>query len=204
VADGIPADALMFPEEHAGAPDPHIWFDVTLWQQAVRTISQTLQEQQPASAAYYRQNTEAYLQQLDSLHQWVGRSLRTIPEQQRVLVTAHDAFGYFGRAYGIEVRGLQGISTLAEYGLRDIQDLVAFLAERRIPAVFIESSVSQKSLENVVAGSRARGHQLRIGGSLFSDALGQAGTPEGTYIGMVRHNVITITQALRSHDHPNN
>lgn len=204
VAGGIPKESLMSPEAHAGAPDPHIWFDVQLWQQAVRTISQAMQQQQPEKAAYYQQNTEAYLLQLDSLHAWVSKTIQTIPTQQRVLVTAHDAFGYFGRAYGIEVRGLQGISTLAEYGLKDIQNLVKFLTDRRIPAVFIESSVSEKSLENVVAGSRARGHELRIGGSLYSDAMGQEGTPEGSYIGMVRHNVNTITQALSSYDHTSN
>lgn len=201
VTTDIPKDKLLIPDGHAGAPDPHIWFDVQLWQVAVKTISRHMQENNPSQAATYQRNTTIYLQQLDSLHFWVKQTLAQIPKDQRVLITAHDAFGYFGVAYDMEVRGLQGISTLAEYGLRDIQDLVAFIARRKIPAVFIESSVSAKALEAVVSGARERGQPLRIGGSLYSDALGPAGTPEGTYIGMVSHNVTTITEALTSHDY---
>lgn len=201
VTESIPTATLMVPEGHAGAPDPHIWFDVALWQQAVKKVSETMQQQQPEQAHYYQQNTERYLKQLDTLHQWVQQTLQTIPEEQRVLITAHDAFGYFGRAYGMEVRGLQGISTLAEYGLRDIQELVSFIVARKIPAVFVESSVSDKALQAVVAGAQERGQPIRIGGSLFSDALGQAGTPEGTYAGMVKHNVTTITNALTANDY---
>lgn len=204
VSENIPAAQLLSTEGHAGAPDPHIWFDVQLWKQAVIKISESMQEHNPANAAAYQQNTEAYLLELDSLDSWVRQTLAQIPREQRVLITAHDAFGYFGRAYDIEVRGLQGISTLAEFGLRDIQELVRFIAERKIPAVFIESSVSAKALEAVVSGSRDRGQPLRIGGSLYSDALGEAGTPEGTYVGMVRHNVNTITQALTTNDQANN
>lgn len=201
VTTAIPKDKLLIPEGHAGAPDPHIWFDVKLWQVAVKTISQSMQKNNPGQAATYQRNTGRYLQQLDSLDLWVQTTLARIPKEQRVLITAHDAFGYFGVAYDMEVRGLQGISTLAEYGLRDIQDLVAFIAARKIPAVFIESSVSAKALEAVVSGARERGQPLRIGGSLFSDALGPAGTPEGTYVGMVRHNITTITEALTTHDY---
>ena len=201
VTTDIPEDKLLIPEGHAGAPDPHIWFDVQLWQIAVKTISQQMQENNPGQAATYQRNTSNYLQQLDSLDLWVHQTLARIPKEQRVLITAHDAFGYFGVAYDMEVRGLQGISTLAEYGLRDIQDLVAFIAARKIPAVFIESSVSAKALEAVVSGARDRGQPLRIGGSLFSDALGPAGTPEGTYVGMVHHNITTITEALTTNDY---
>ena len=200
VTENISPEKLLIPEGHAGAPDPHIWFDVQLWQEAVKTISTAMQEHNPGQAAVYQKNTTRYLQQLDSLDQWVKQTLAEIPEQQRVLVTAHDAFGYFGKAYHVEVKGLQGISTLAEYGLRDIQQLVNFIVERKIPAVFVESSVSEKALEAVVAGAREKGLQIRIGGSLFSDAMGEAGTPEGTYLGMVRHNVNTITEALKSHE----
>lgn len=204
VTEDISKEKLLVPEGHAGAPDPHIWFDVQLWKQAVEKISESLQTLNPEQAALYRQNTQAYLQELDSLNGWVEQTLAQIPAEQRVLITAHDAFGYFGKAYNIEVKGLQGISTLAEYGLRDIQDLVHFIAARKIPAVFVESSVSAKALEAVVSGARERGHSLRIGGSLYSDAMGQAGTPEGTYVGMVRHNVSTITEALSTHDQASN
>lgn len=204
VADGIDKNKLIIPEGHAGAPDPHIWFDVALWRQAVLTISRAMQEQQPGHASLYQQNTEKYLKQLDSLDLWVAQTLSTIPAEQRVLVTAHDAFGYFGKAYAVEVKGLQGISTLAEYGLRDIQELVTFIADRKIPAVFVESSVSEKALEAVVTGARERGHTVRIGGSLFSDAMGQPGTLEGTYLGMVKHNVVTITEALKGNDRTSN
>lgn len=200
VTEDFPKEQLIIPEGHAGAPDPHIWFDVQLWKQAVQKISESMQKQNPAQAAVYQRNTETYLQELDSLDSWVKQTLDKIPAEQRVLITAHDAFGYFGRAYGIEVKGLQGISTMAEFGLRDIQELVTFITARKIPAVFVESSVSAKALEAVVSGAQDRGQPLRIGGSLYSDAMGAAGTPEGTYVGMVRHNVNTITQALTSSD----
>lgn len=197
VSQGIPQDRLLILNEPKGAPDPHIWFDVSLWKEAVKEISKAMQEQDPVHAAYYQKNTEEYLQKLDSLHQEVKEQIQTIPAPQRVLITAHDAFSYFGQAYGMEVRGLQGISTLSEYGVQDISQLVSFLVERNIKAVFVESSVSPKALEAVVEGARQRGWQVKIGGSLYSDAMGEAGTPQGTYTGMVRHNVRTITEALR-------
>ena len=197
VAAGIPEKDLIILNQPRGAPDPHIWFDVSLWMQAVKTISQSMQENDPAHAAYYQERTQAYLQELQSLDAYVQTQLAAIPPQQRTLVTAHDAFSYFGQAYGIEVRGLQGISTLSEYGIQDIQNMVDFLVAEQIKAVFVESSVSPKALEAVVEGARQRGHAVRIGGSLYSDALGEAGTPEGNYTGMVRHNVETIRKALQ-------
>lgn len=197
VAAGIPETELIILNQPRGAPDPHIWFDVSLWMEAVKTISQSMQEHDPAHAAYYQERTQAYLQELESLDKEVQQQLAAIPPQQRTLVTAHDAFSYFGRAYGIEVRGLQGISTLSEYGIQDIQNMVDFLVEEQIKAVFVESSVSPRALEAVVEGARQRGHAVRIGGSLYSDALGEAGIPEGNYTGMVRHNVETIRRALQ-------
>ena len=197
VSAGIPPSELIILNQPKGAPDPHIWFDVQLWMQAVENISLQMQAHDTAHAAYYKERTAAYLQQLDSLDQFVRTQISQIPPEQRILVTAHDAFSYFGRAYGIGVRGLQGISTLSEYGIQDIQKLVDFLVEKKIKAVFIESSVSPKALEAVVEGARQRGHPLRIGGSLYSDALGEAGSPEGTYAGMLRHNVETIRKALQ-------
>lgn len=197
VSGDIPEEKLLILNQPKGAPDPHIWFDLGLWQEAVKTISQSLQQQDPARAAYYQERTENYVARLEKLHQKLLEQIASIPVQQRVLVTAHDAFSYFGRAYDIEVRALQGISTLSEYGLQDVSRLVGFLAERNIKAVFIETSVSPKALEAVVEGARQRGHQVRIGGSLYSDALGEADGPAGNYIGMVRHNVRTITNALK-------
>jgi manganese/zinc/iron transport system substrate-binding protein len=135
--------------------------------------------------------------QLDSLHKAIRVQLLTIPEEQRVLITAHDAFGYFGRAYNIQVRGLQGISTVAEFGLRDVTELVDFIIERKIKAIFVESSISPKSIEAVEEGCRKKNWQVKIGGNLYSDAMGEAGTPEGTYIGMVNANVKTIVEALK-------
>lgn len=177
--------------------DPHIWFDVKLWQQAVMHIADTLAAIDMKNRNYFRANATAYLQQLDSLHEWVYSEVRSIPEERRVLITAHDAFGYFGSAYGIDVRGLQGISTVSEFGLQDISRLVDTIAARRIKAVFVESSVPKRSIEAVVAGVRERGHEVAIGGELYSDAMGEPGTPEGTYTGMVRANVNTIVGALK-------
>jgi len=196
VAEGVPTSKLIKVDEAADSYDPHLWFDVSLWELVGANLTERLCATDTANATTYRNNFSAYRQSLQSLHQWVGEQLAAIPEGQRVLVTAHDAFTYFGAAYQMEVRGLQGISTLSEFGLRDISDLVGFLSEQKIAAVFVESSVPQKSLEAVVEGCLKRGHEVRIGGTLYSDAMGEAGTPEGSYIGMVRHNVNTIKQAL--------
>lgn len=177
--------------------DPHIWFDVRLWKEAVGTIARSLQEKDPANAEWYAGNSQRYLQRLDSLDDAVRTAIAAIPATQRVLITAHDAFGYFGDAYGIEVRGLQGISTLSEFGLRDVTTLVNFITERKIKAIFVETSVSQKSIEAVIEGCRDKGWDVAIGGSLYSDAMGPDGTPEGTYIGMVSSNVNKIVNALK-------
>ena len=197
VGNAIDTSLLLASPLYPDAFDPHIWFDVALWKQVVNKINESLQEFDPANAAYYRQNASRYLQRLDSLHQEVARQIAEIPADQRVLITAHDAFEYFGRAYSIEVRGLQGLSTLTEFGLKDITDLVQFIIDRNIKAVFVETSISERSIQAVVEGCQKRGHQVRIGGSLYSDAMGASGTPEGTYIGMVNANVQTITQALK-------
>ncbi len=177
--------------------DPHIWFDVSLWCEATLAAAEALSQLSPPHRAYYMQNAQAYAGLLDSLDRWVRHEIQTIPPERRVLITAHDAFGYFGRAYGIEVRGLQGISTISEFGLRDVTDLVDFVAERDIPAIFVETSVSDRSLRAVMAGARDRGHPLHIGGQLYADAMGDPTTEAGTYIGMVTHNVNTIVAALR-------
>lgn len=197
VGERLPETGLRKAAGFVGAYDPHIWFDVELWAAAVQQISNVLQEQDPTNKDFYESNTKTYLEKLTQLNQQLLARVASIPQPQRVLVTAHDAFGYFGRRYNIEVRGLQGISTTAEFGLRDVEDLVRFISERKIKAIFVESSVSPKSIEAVVEGCKARGHVVRIGGTLYSDAMGAPGTDAGTYIGMVTANVNTIVEALK-------
>jgi manganese/zinc/iron transport system substrate-binding protein len=200
VTDGIAPDLLREPPEFEGAYDPHVWFDVSLWQQAATRIETALIERQPSHQAYFEERAAAYQQRLAELHQYAKAEIAKIPEANRILVTAHDAFGYFGRAYDIEVMGIQGISTSSEYGLQDLNRLVTLLVDRKVPAVFVESSVPHRSIEALIAGVEGEGHQLRLGGELYSDALGDAGTPAGTYIGMVKHNVDTIVEALKGDD----
>ena len=196
VAEEIPEEELREPPQFQGKYDPHIWFDVTLWQLAAHRVKRALAEVEPASDALFQANLEAYLAELDALHTYVEDAIAQIPAEQRVLVTAHDAFGYFGDQYGIEVLGLQGMSTATEATAGDIQAMAELIAERRIPAIFVESSVPPATIEAVQAAVRDRGFEVAIGGQLFSDAMGAAGTPEGTYLGMVRHNVDTIVNAL--------
>ena len=197
VSRDIPPDRLRRPIEFEGAYDPHIWFDVTLWQFAVGTIRDELSQLDPAHAGIYAQNAAAYLNKLDALDQHVRQQIDSIPSQARVLITAHDAFGYFGDRYGMEVRGLQGTSTATEAGAGDVRSLAAFIAERKIKAIFVESSVPAATVEAVQAAVQSRGWDVRIGGELFSDAMGDAGSFEGTYIGMVTHNADTIAAALK-------
>lgn len=177
--------------------DPHIWFNVKHWMKATEAIEEALVKYDPDHADDYKNNAAAYLKQLEQLDEEVAQKINTIPENSRVLVTAHDAFGYFGDAYGMKVIGLQGISTASEAGTKDVIDLRDFLVENKIKAVFIESSVPRKAIDAVIQGAKEKGHDLKIGGELFSDAMGEEGTAEGTYIGMVRHNVDTIVNALK-------
>lgn len=197
VSSGIDTATLLPSANYADEFDPHIWFDVTLWMQTVAQIRETYVAIDPPHAAAYEANAAAYLAELEQLHAYVLAQAATVPAEQRVLVTAHDAFNYFGRAYDFEVLGLQGISTASEAGTADVQNLAAYIAERRIPAIFVESSVPVRNIEAVQAAVRNRGFDVQIGGRLFSDAMGDGGTPEGTYIGMVRHNIDTIVSALR-------
>ena len=180
-----------------GVYDPHVWFDVSLWADCARWATEKLVALDPAHAPDYRRNAERYLAALVALDQECRRRLAEIPEGRRVLVTAHDAFGYFGAAYGVEVHGLQGISTLAEADLGSVNELIEMLAARRIKAVFVESSVPVKNIRALVEGCAARGHRVAVGGELYSDALGPEGSDAGTYVGMVRHNLDTIVEALK-------
>ncbi|WP_083537413.1 MULTISPECIES: metal ABC transporter solute-binding protein, Zn/Mn family [unclassified Paenibacillus] len=197
VTRNIPESRLMLTDDGSGTHDPHVWFDVSLWMLATETVRDTLAEQDATHAEDYKKNAAAYIAQLKELDRYAAEQIASIPEGQRVLVTAHDAFGYFGKAYGIKVMGLQGISTASEYGSKDVSKLRDYLVANRIKAVFVESSVPKKSIEAVIQGAAKQGHDVKIGGELFSDAMGEAGTPEGTYIGMVRHNVDTIVKALK-------
>lgn len=196
VSRAVPRERLLAPPEFAGAYDPHVWFDVALWAQTVDIVRRTLSEADPAHAAEFASNALRYTAALRDLDDYVRREAARVPREQRVLITAHDAFNYFGRAYGFQVRGLQGISTASEAGTADVQELAAFIAERRIPAVFVESSIPRRTIEAVQEAVRARGFDVRIGGSLYADAMGNPGTQEGTYSGMVRHNIDTIVGAL--------
>jgi len=197
VTDGINREILETPPAFEGNYDPHVWFDVTMWMSAVETVRDSLIEKDPAGADYYRSNAESYLKQLSELNDYVKKRAGEVPEDKRVLITAHDAFNYFGRAYGFTVKGLQGISTQSEAGTQDVQSLAAFIVEKNIPAIFVESSVPPKYIEAVQAAVKAKGFDVSLGGELFSDAMGNPGTPEGSYIGMVRHNIDTIVNALK-------
>jgi manganese/zinc/iron transport system substrate-binding protein len=196
VTEWIPRSALSAPPEFRGNYDPHVWFDVRLWQQSARRIAAALGEADAAHAAEYAARLRAFERELEALDAWVRERVATIPRERRVLITAHDAFNYFGRAYDIEVMGLQGISTASEAGTGDVQRLVETVVRRRIPAVFVESSIPLRTIQAVQAAVRSRGFAVAIGGSLYSDALGNPGTPAGTYVGMVRTNVETIVRAL--------
>ena len=197
-AGGLDKSKLLDPQEgQTGNYDPHVWFDVALWANTVDVVKDILVRKDPAGAALYLANAEAYKAELVALDKWVSEQVNLLGEDQRVLITAHDAFGYFGESYGMEVHGIQGISTASDYGLKDLQQLIDFIVEREIKAVFVESSVPRKSIEALQEGVRAKGWDLLIGGELFSDAMGEAGTEEGTYVGMVRHNVETIVNALK-------
>lgn len=196
VTDGVDRSELLAPPEFKGNYDPHIWFDVGLWSDTVGTVKDKLIEMDPAHEAQYSANAEAYLEQLTELNKYVQSRASSLPKDKRVLITAHDAFNYFGRGYGFEVMGLQGISTESEAGTADVQGLAAIIVQRQIPAIFVESSVPPRYIEAVQAAVQSKGFNVRVGGELFSDAMGNPGTPEGNYIGMVRHNINTIVDAL--------
>ncbi len=196
VTERIDEASLLEPDEFAGHYDPHVWMDPRAWSSAVDVVRDVLIEQNSAHADDFTSNADAYRAEIDALDEYSERILGTVPADRRVLVTAHDAFNYFGRRYGFEVVGIQGLSTESEAGVRDIERLVDLLVSRNIPAVFVESTVSERNIRALIDGAGARGHTVTIGGQLFSDAMGAPGTYEGTYIGMIDHNVTTIARAL--------
>jgi manganese/zinc/iron transport system substrate-binding protein len=194
LAEALPHEQLLTGDD--GAADPHVWMDVALWSQVVELLAAWLAEHDPPHAAGYRQRAAELRSELQQLHTAVQLWIATIPAPQRVLITAHDAFRYFSRAYAIEVQGIQGISTESEAGLARINSLVDTLVARQIPAVFAESSVDDHNVRALIEGAARRGQNVVMGGRLFSDALGAVGTHEGTYVGMLEHNAVAITRAL--------
>ena len=196
VAEGLPKDQLLSHEDYADRFDPHVWMDPNMWKLVVDEIASALSTARPAMADVFVANSEDYKAELTKLAAYATDTLSKVPTKQRVLLSAHDAFGYFGRAYGFDVIGIQGISTQSEAGLNRVSALVDMLVERKLEAVFVESSVSDRNVRALIEGAAAQGHTVKIGGELFSDAMGVDGTYEGTYLGMIDHNVTTIASAL--------
>ncbi|KZY35014.1 manganese transporter [Roseovarius sp. HI0049] len=196
VGEAVPEDELIGHEDYENKFDPHVWMVPDLWGHVVRAVEAALSETAPEHAEAFAANAEAHLAAIGRLGEYARKTLATVPEPARVLLTAHDAFGYFGRSYGYEVIGIQGISTESEAGLDRIKTLVDMLVSRQIGAVFVESSVSDRNMRALVEGAAAQGHEVKIGGELFSDAMGRPGSYEGTYVGMIDHNVSTIAGAL--------
>lgn len=193
----IPRELLLVEESGSGGhPDPHVWMDVSLWSRSVPAIVSSLSEARPEYAAEFGARGAELISELTALHRFGVECLETVPAERRVLVTSHDAFRYFGRAYGVEVLGVQGISTESEAGLLRVNELVDLLVSRGVSAVFSETSVSQKNMQALIEGAAARGCQVVLGGELYSDAMGESGTAAGTYSGMLEHNLVTVTGAL--------
>ncbi len=196
-AEAIPKEKLINNSDFEGAFDPHVWFDLELWSIAVQAMAEKLKDQYPSLQNKIESNTIRYLQDIKTLHNDLGKQIGKIPEQQRVLITAHDAFKYFGLQYGLEVKGLQGISTSSEYGIRDVSDLAQFVYQQEIKAIFVESSIPKRAINAVQDAVQKLGGEVNLGGELYSDALGAADGPAGTYLGMVRTNTKTIVSALK-------
>lgn len=196
VGEAVPVEQRRSHDAYAGRYDPHVWMDPGLWANVVTAVRDALAAVDPEGRPTYAANAERHLREIEALSTYSREVLATVPAERRVLLTAHDAFGYFGSTYGFEVAGIQGISTESEAGLRRIEELVEFLVARGIGAVFVESSVADRNVRAVIEGAAARRHEVKIGGELFSDAMGEPGTYEGTYVGMIDHNVTLITRAL--------
>lgn len=196
VAETLPPELLLSHDNYKNRYDPHVWMNPDLWAKVVLAVRDALIEARPEGEAEFRANAKRHLAEIEALSAYSRTVLATVPKERRVLVTAHDAFNYFGQAYDFEVLGIQGISTESEAGLAYIASLVDTLVEREISAVFVESSVSDRNVRALIEGAAARGQKVEVGGQLFSDAMGPEGSYEGTYIGMIDHNVTTITRAL--------
>ena len=197
VSDALDIKTLIGSELFASNYDPHIWFDVKNWELISDFVVKKLSEADPENKAFYEENGKNYLEELKSLDTEIKSIISTLPEEKRILVTAHDAFNYFGQAYGFEVVGLQGLSTATEAGVQDVQNLASFIIDKKVKAIFVESSVPRRTIEALQAAVNSKKHQVEIGGTLYSDALGNVGTIEGTYVGMFKYNVNTIVNALK-------
>ncbi|WP_179349830.1 metal ABC transporter solute-binding protein, Zn/Mn family [Winogradskyella pacifica] len=197
LSDALDENTLIGSEYFASNYDPHVWFDINYFEQFAKKVAAVLSKKDPKNTQKYEANKNAYILKLEALQNNIKQTIETLPKEKRILVTAHDAFNYFGKAYGFEVVGLQGISTATEAGVQDVQKLATFIIEKNIKAIFIESSVPKRTIEALQASVKSKGHDVEIGGTLYSDALGNAGTPEGTYIGMFEYNVNTIVNALK-------
>jgi manganese/zinc/iron transport system substrate-binding protein len=200
VSEQIDPALLLEWEDYAQYKDPHVWFSVPIWREVAEVIRDTLIEVDAEHAESYRSNAEQLLADMDELHSYVQTQVAQVPADQRILVTAHDAFNYFGHTYGFQVRGLQGLSTDSEASTADVQNLARFLVDNQIRAIFIESSLPIRNVEALKEAAAAQGWNVEIGGELYSDTIGTPGTPEGTYIGMIRHNIDTIVSALASEE----
>lgn len=196
VAEAVPANLLIGSEDYEDRFDPHLWMNPNLWSRVVVNIRDALTEAHPEGSATFTANADAYLSTLTDLARYTTEVLSSVPVESRVVLSAHDAFNYFGSAYGYEVMGIQGISTESEAGLQRISELVDLLVARDIRAVFVETSVSDRNIRALIEGAAAEGHEVTIGGELFSDAMGEPGTYPGTYVGMIDHNATTIAAAL--------
>ena len=199
VGETIPQEKLIATSEFGGLYDPHIWFSIPLWIEVTKSIEATLINADPKNKEAYTKAAINYRNKLKNLHEKLLSKTKAIPKQKRILITAHDAFGYFGQSYGFKVKGLQGLSTQSEAGTHDVKALANFIVKRQIPAIFVESSISARKIKAVQAAVKAQGFAVEIGGELFSDAMGQEGTLEGTYTGMLSHNMDTIYNALMQH-----
>ena len=197
VSDAIDKSGLISSEYFASSYDPHIWFHIGYWKQATQFVIDELKKLDPANAEKFEKNGQAYIAKLDVLATEIGVTIETLPVEKRILVTAHDAFNYFGKLHNFEVVGLQGLSTATEAGVQDVQQLANFIIEKNVKSIFVESSVPKRTIEALQAAVKSKGNEVTIGGTLYSDALGNAGTVEGTYIGMYQYNVKTIVDALK-------
>ena len=197
LADELDKTTLIGSDYFASNYDPHVWFNIEYFKQFAKKVTQILSEKNPKNTVNFIENEKQYLAKLDTLENNMRAIIKDLPVEKRILVTAHDAFNYFGKNYGFEVVGLQGLSTATEAGVKDVQKLAAFIIEKKVKAIFVESSVPKRTIEALEAAVKSKGHDVKIGGTLFSDALGNAGTIEGTYIGMFEYNVNTIVNALK-------
>lgn len=197
LGDLLPKDQLISSENFGGNYDPHVWFQVASYKEFAATVAKELTNLDPENADFFAENNKRYQKELDELENDLRAIIQDLPEDKRILVTAHDAFSYFGKTYGFQVVGLQGISTATEAGVRDVRELSDFIIENKVKSIFIESSVPRRTIEALQAAVLAKNHQVTIGGTLYSDSLGNPGTDEGTYIGMFKYNVETIVNALK-------